>query len=221
MKCVYCQSEITSRFLWYSFLFPEQRVICDACEQLFSPISGVICKRCGRLEEAEYCYDCQRWMEKEDYLIYNRSLYHYDEAMKEWFTRFKFRGDVALLQMFSEQWRKTYKQFFNGIDGVVPIPLSKQRSYERTFNQAYLLAQLVEVPIIHALDRIHSEKQSKKGRSERLMRENVFNGIVDVSGKKLVLIDDLYTTGVTLQQGAFILNQCGAKEVYGYTLARA
>lgn len=222
MKCLYCQSHVVRPFSWFSFYKKEdESIICETCQRLFHIIGGTLCQRCGRNGNQELCYDCIRWRQGQDYLTYNRSVYHYDENMKQWFAQFKFRGDVALIQMFQQEWQKRFHLYFKDVTAVIPIPLSEERAYERSFNQSQILAELLEMPIYHALNRSHSEKQSKKSRRERLERDNVFYGTLEIKGERVVLIDDLYTTGVTIQQAAHILKKQGATDVYSYTLARA
>lgn len=71
-----------------------------------------------------------------------------------------------------------------------------------------------------ALVRIHGEKQSKKSREERIHLKQVFKVNQDVSGKVILLIDDIYTTGSTLHHAAHALMEAGAKSVSSFTLAR-
>ncbi|WP_367379308.1 ComF family protein [Rossellomorea aquimaris] len=106
-------------------------------------------------------------------------------------------------------------------DLVTPIPLSNERLYERGFNQSTALLEEAEVRPSCLLTRIHSEKQSKKTRRERLQQEQVFQlGVGDVKGKRVLLFDDIYTTGTTLRQAAKLLKEAGAREVSSLTLAR-
>src|SRR5690625_1097913 len=69
------------------------------------------------------------------------------------------------------------------------------------------------------LTRIHSEKQSKKTRSERLSADNPFVAAKKVN-KPVILVDDIYTTGTTLRHAATLLKEQGCPEVYAYTLIR-
>ncbi|WP_252189240.1 ComF family protein [Rossellomorea vietnamensis] len=193
-------------------------------------IEGQRCRRCSRSLEAlplsfvkkEICLDCHRWdqdPEWEGILHKNDSLYHYNDFLKEYLARYKYRGDHALAKAFSH----TIKSYLTKIeyDLIIPIPLSDERLYERGFNQSTVLLEESEVRPSPILTRLHSEKQSKKTRAERLRQVQVFQLVeCDVKGKFILLFDDIYTTGTTLRQAAKLLKEAGADEVSSLTLAR-
>lgn len=177
--------------------------------------------RQGRL-----CMDCVRWQEDDewkDVLTKNRSVYMYNEWMKEVVAIWKFRGDYAMAEAFQEEFRREFYRHFDHTFLIVPIPLSAERLYERGFNQAKALAELLALPIHDILTRHHLEKQSKKSRRERLRTENVFqfSGKMPLQDKHIVLIDDIYTTGTTLRHAAKVLRQAGAIDVSSFTLIRS
>ena len=176
--------------------------------------------RQGRL-----CTDCVRWQadgEWKDVLTKNRSVYMYNEFMKEVVALWKFRGDYVIIQAFEEEFCREFYRHFDHTFLIVPIPLSAERLYERGFNQAKALAELLALPIHDILTRHHLEKQSKKSRRERLQTENVFqfSGKMPLQDKHIVLIDDIYTTGTTLRHAAKVLLKAGAASVSSFTLAR-
>ncbi|MBP1943474.1 ComF family protein [Cytobacillus luteolus] len=160
-----------------------------------------------------------RW---QDILIKNRSVYTYNPFLKETLSLFKFRGDHAISQIFKQDFKRTFTKHFDKKSIIVPIPLSNERLYERGFNQAKVLAELLHLPISEPLTRIHLEKQSKKSRSERLRTTNIFHlkESIKLKGAEIVLIDDIYTTGTTLRHAAEILKEAGALSVSSLTLAR-
>ncbi|WP_251027786.1 ComF family protein [Bacillus sp. ISL-41] len=227
-----CHVEIESVFTWRT-LFGEEKAPkrCGECKENFSPITGEVCEICGRpfaYLEAEYrvgnlCFDCKRWEEDERWsgsLDQNRSLYRYTDFTKEVVAKFKFRGDYVLAEIFAEELRQALQVF--QYDYIVPIPLSVERLYERGFNQAEALITKAGLESTHLLTRLHTEKQSKKSRSERIHLEQVFKLDTDLNlnSKTIVLIDDIYTTGSTLRHAAKILKENGAAKVYSFTLAR-
>ncbi|MHA7138081.1 ComF family protein [Rossellomorea arthrocnemi] len=172
--------------------------------------------------KGEQCLDCDRW--ESDYewkgvLRQNESLYQYNDFLKEYLARYKYRGDYVLAKSFAHTLKKYIEK--SEIDIVIPIPLSDERLYERGFNQSTALLEEAEVRPSCLLTRFHSEKQSMKTRKERLQQEQVFQlGEVDVKGKSILLFDDIYTTGTTLRQAAKLLKEAGAAEVSSLTLAR-
>lgn len=205
--------------------------ICGGCNENFSSITGEICEVCGRpfaFLEAEFragsvCVDCKRWEEDERWsgtLDQNRSLYRYTDFTKDIIAKFKFRGDYVLAEIFAEELRQALQAF--QFDYIVPIPLSEERLYERGFNQAEALITTAGYKPTHLLSRIHTEKQSKKSRSERIYLQQVFKLDTDLNlnSKTIVLVDDIYTTGSTLRHAAKILKDNGAAKVYSFTLSR-
>ncbi|MEW4285760.1 ComF family protein [Priestia koreensis] len=229
-SCLVCHGVMRNVPTW-RFLIQraENEQICADCAEKFELISGDTC-RCGRsllLLEAAYqengqCLDCKRWEEGGDALTKNVSLYTYNEWMKDVMATFKFRGDYELREAFRVKWMNVYQQSFLPSHLVVPIPLSAKRLYERGFNQAEALGELLGIKTQNALTRLHSEKQSKRSRNQRLQSEQIFSVLTPgaVQGMSIVLIDDIYTTGTTVRLAARSLLEAGATEVASYTLAR-
>jgi competence protein ComFC len=231
--CLVCSSPIAPTINWETLLFgPNQKPVCEKCYAQFSPIREPACKICNRslyklnpqFYQDEICNDCIKWQQSSKWkniLEKNTSLFEYNDFMAEVIARFKYRGDYAIAKIFSQP----LKQLLQNIDYdlLVPIPLSEERLYERGFNQADSLALEAGAEPINLLRRIHSEKQSKKSRNERIHLPQVFQlsqAAPPFQNKHILLIDDVYTTGSTLRQAAVILLQAGAKTVQSLTLAR-
>jgi competence protein ComFC len=231
-NCLICHEEIETDVSWRSIFGKEESAkVCGECKKGFSPISGDVCAVCGRpfaLLEPEYrfgskCFDCKRWEEDKRWarsLDQNRALYNYNDFIKEAVARFKFRGDYVLAEVFAEDLGKALQAY--QYDYIVPIPLSEERLYERGFNQAEAAIKAAGQAPTQLLSRVHSEKQSKKSRLERIHIEQVFKmeEDIDLRGKTILLIDDIYTTGSTLRHAAKLLKENGAAKVYSLTLAR-
>ncbi|MFD3446543.1 ComF family protein [Microbacteriaceae bacterium 4G12] len=233
--CLVCGDELSVSVGWFSFfLHAKPAVVCSECNRKFEMICGELCECCGRPLSAltedykrnQLCLDCVRWQEDtqfQDILSYNRSVYMYNDWMKAVLAHFKFRGDAALVELFAESFRSAFSDSFSSSVVVVPMPLSNERLYERCFNQAELLANLLPISSHNdILTRTHSEKQSKKTRNERMKAQIPFSLVSSkkIVGQEVVLIDDIYTTGVTVRQAAYILRQGGAKSVSALTLCR-
>ncbi len=227
-RCLYCFKSIDVRLTWRRLFFLEKDpVLCEECSSKLNVISDPICPMCGRQsEKVEYCTDCAAWETHPDYhgvIKKNRSVFQYNEFMKEVLARFKFRGDAILAQMFSEPFVKAFHHHFDKSMILVPIPLGEERLLERGFNQAKLLAQLLQLPIIEPLRKTDAAKQSKKSRIDRMKTKNMFT-VTDpkqVHGQHIVIIDDIYTTGATVRQAAKQLMNAGAKSVESFTLVRS
>src|SRR5699024_5852153 len=99
---------------------------------------------------------------------------------------------------------------------------SKERLINRGFNQSLAIAEKLArntSDIQQVLQRIHSEKQSKKTRSQRIFGKNPFK-LIKKTNKSVILVDDIYTTGTTLRHAATLLKQGGCPAIYSYSLIR-
>ncbi len=229
-NCLYCEDDLVEVLSWRGLFHSEPQFLCEECLVQLEKIEGERCNGCSRsldglpsnLVKEDVCLDCHRWEQNPNWkgiLDHSHSFFHYNDFIKDYLARYKYRGDYALSQAFSH----TIKLYLakRKYDLIIPIPLSDERLYERGFNQSTALLQKAEVRPSEILTRSHSEKQSKKTRSERLRQEQVFQlteGVV--KDKNILLFDDIYTTGTTLRQAAKLLKEAGAAEVSSLTLAR-
>jgi len=232
MRCLYCDEVIVPVVSWSTLFSREvKKVLCERCEGALVRTEGDCCVRCSRplgelseeFRRGELCYDCVRWEEDQEWrgvLERNVSLYVYNDLLKEVIGRYKFRGDYVLAKIFSYEVGKLVKTLT--ADLLVPIPLSEERLYERGFNQAEAIIVESGLSPSLVLKRTHTEKQSKKTREDRIRLKDVFQftGEVDVVNRRVLLVDDIYTTGSTLMHGAKLLKQNGALSVSSITIAR-
>jgi len=114
------------------------------------------------------------------------------------------------------------------VDAIVPVPLHRMREWERTFNQAEILSlevsRLTGLPLLQPLRKIKpTQPQSLlSGTARRANLAGTFRYVANVSApKSVLLIDDVVTTGATLEECARVLRAAGARRVYGLTVARA
>jgi competence protein ComFC len=234
MKCLSCNCQIESSFGWIDILYEKgTENLCGKCKNKLEKLKGELCQCCGRelyrLNEEHYqdgkCLDCIRWgQNNQNFLDGNLSLFQYNDFMKDLISRIKYRGDYKLMEIFASFLKKEMIECYkNGEYVIVPIPLSDMRHFERGFNQAEAFGKVCGFNMTNVLTRIHSEKQSKKSRSARLRTEQVFRmELTDLVGKKVLLLDDIYTTGTTLQHASQVLKvQGGVKEVWSLTIARS
>jgi len=231
-SCLYCQKNGPASTL------PQ---LCEACYSRIPWIYRVQCSVCGRYED---CYDCVR--RNKTYFEYNRSAVQYNDMMREMLAMYKYRGSEKLAPLFVEILSAAYDRLLSEcvsvnpqhrFDYIVYTPISRMRLEERGFNQAEQMARGIgdkyRLPVLPLLRRKrHTDKQSYKARSLRLSDlEDVFE--VDYSvittqdipahrskSLDIILVDDIYTTGSTLNQCAkAVLSHMNAR-IYGLTWAR-
>ncbi len=228
-RCLVCNEAMKDVLTWRTLLKrADAKVICKSCEGGLERITGERCSLCSREldgihRSGDLCYDCSRWESDNEWsgqLSRNISLFHYNEQLKEIIAKFKYRGDYALASIFVPYLREVLKDMEH--DLITCIPLSDERLRERGFNQAQALADLLGLCTVELLNRIDTEKQSKKSRLERISLPQVFEVKNQdlLQGRSILVIDDIYTTGTTLRQAAKALKKAGAKAVSSITLSR-
>ena len=141
----------------------------------------------------------------------------------------KYRRDATLGIAFAGKLAALIEREGWQVDGIVPIPLARQRTLERGYNQV----EVFSAALAHYLGcrqgngwlRRVRETRSQVGLDVGARKENMQSAFVAaghmVAGKSLVLMDDVMTTGATLDSAAQALKRAGASKVYGLTIARA
>lgn len=210
--------------------------ICPTCKKEFELSLQGYCIRCHkpldiRSSESVLCTDCENNTNK--YLSYNRSAILYNSFAKELVSLYKYKGRESLLPLLNNLLALTYDEYFKNesIDLITYVPIHSNRLEVRGFNQAEMLARGVHKytskPLFETLLRIKdTKKQSKQHKWDRLSEvQGSFALGIGISkelvNKNILIIDDIYTTGFTLNECAYILKQAGAQNIYGLTLARA
>ena len=156
---------------------------------------------------------------KKGYIPKHLAIYRYEENMKVYFSRYKFMGDYCLRKIFQKDIKNNLKPFLKKGYTIVPVPLSEERLVERGFNQ---VEGLIEgIPYQDIFEKRDIEKQSSKTREERLSQDNAFCLKKGINvPDKIIIVDDIYTTGSTLYQMVQLLEGIGIKEVLTFSLAR-
>ncbi|MED1603072.1 ComF family protein [Alkalihalophilus marmarensis] len=235
MRCLICHEKTRAKLSWSAiFLGSEEELVCERCEEGLELLNGERCELCSRVlgdtwrsSTRQKCNDCERWTRHktaQDLLVKNTSLYAYNETMKEWLVQYKFQGDAEVGRYFSTKLKGFYAKNYRDYSPVL-MPLSNERLRARGFNQVELITKEWLAPTV-TLGRKESEQQSKKNRRARISQVNhspfyIQNGIDSLKTlKKIVLLDDVYTTGTTVRQAAYVLRKHGAEHIESLTLAR-
>jgi ComF family protein len=158
-----------------------------------------------------------------------RSWAVFDSPIQNALHTMKYRGNIALGEALASQMQDFLRSLQWNIDLMIPIPLGKQRFKERGYNQVALVAQ----PLAYHLGWVYAPQALWKSRDTRSQvglnvsqrRENVENAYQAdrsvVSGKSILLMDDVSTTGSTISASTDALLAAGARDVYAITIARA
>lgn len=222
-QCLLCNGRLNWRPTFkelFSFVRLQPPLICRHCQGQFDRWPAGGCTMCGRPKQGEnLCDECQAWQNKLGWLVPVEACYQYQDAMRDYMYRYKFQGDYRLRFAFRAELTRRAKALG---DCLVAIPVSAQTMATRGFNQVTGLLEVETVPAL-AVKAQAKNRQSAKSRQERLATPQPFE-LVDpslVAGKRVVLIDDVLTTGRTFYHAATLLKEAGCKELRGLVLASA
>ncbi|HFI0232340.1 TPA: ComF family protein [Streptococcus suis] len=219
-NCLLCDQNLKTRQTFSELIFfgKTQSGVCHACLATFEKIAEHHCPHCFKSGEEGSCKDCQYWL-SQGKSVSHTAIFQYNEAMAAYFSRYKFQGDYILRKIFASELKKALADFSDYT--IVPIPLSQERLDERGFNQVIGLLEAAKIPYRELLGKRDSQKQSSKSREERLETEQTFY-LLDEKNlpEKILLIDDIYTTGATIQLVTRLFMKTNQKEIKTFSLAR-
>lgn len=210
--------------------------LCAACWQRIQFLSEPMCRICGvpggaagiGNTEAPHCGAC---LAAPPSYGRGRAVFVYDEASRQLVTHFKFGDGLEAVPTFGRWMARAGADLLSEADILVPVPLHWRRLVARRFNQAAVLAAAIEretaLPVaVDALVRARATRH-QVGLSERARARNVAGafrlgprGRVQVEGRRVVLVDDVLTSGATVEACAKALLRGGAAAVDVLTLGR-
>ncbi len=210
------------------------KYLCDVCETRALRIVAPFCDRCSEPFEGSIAdtFTCANCAHRTIYFDAAVAAYRGRGIVREIIHEFKYARQTHLRHLIARWLRAALddKRLRDiSFDLIVPVPLHPARQRERGFNQAILLAESlsaeISLPSRAVLERIrYTTTQTALDRTERM--ENLRNAFrlrkkADVRGLRVLLIDDVLTTGSTLSECARILKRAGAISVHAATAARA
>jgi ComF family protein len=211
--------------------------LCGLCRGDIFVIDDPLCDTCGIPTDIDYDYPVEGfecgWCRKGGYRFDRaRSLGLYDSVLKELIHFYKYRsqpGAVDEIEPFLRDYFGSFREEYHGYS-VTSVPLHVKKLRERGFDQSFVLAhkiaEILGLPLLtRPLKRIReTSPQTRKNRAERLQNvRNAFEvvGPEAVFEKNILLIDDVFTTGSTVNEVTRVLKKAKAKRVQVFTLARA
>lgn len=203
--------------------------VCASCKKAL-PWMQASCTRCALplAQSADGCGSC-----RDQSLLFDRAqaVFRYDAPLDQLLLRFKFHQDLASGRVLAELLCVATEQaaWLAGIDVVTAVPLSKARLRQRGYNQALLLANTwaAHHGVTHASQALvrSVERPAQSGLSQTQRRKNV-RGVFAVrqpeafAGKRVLLVDDVMTTGATVNEASKTLLRAGAASVRVLVVAR-
>lgn len=205
------------------------REVCPDCAREVRPLREPLCKKCGKpigSDQEEFCRDCSR---TRHYFDEGRALWLHRKQAARSIYQFKFHNRRIYAGFYASEMARIYEGYIRkrDISLIVPIPLGRKKRRSRGFNQAEILAEKLSGKVQIPLDADHlvrwRDTKPQKSLDPTARRENV-RGIFrwtgrSLSGQKVLLIDDIYTTGSTLDSASRTLKKAGAEKVYFLTIS--
>ena len=221
---------------------PLDGAVCDRCWALVRPITPPVCCRCGdplpswrasSIGERQ-CPRCRRSAPAVDRLV---AVGAYEGSLREIVHALKYGGRRTIAPRLAALMRASGADILSGADLVVPVPLHFRREWMRGFNQAEELARWLGLPLAHALRRtvattpqvgLPAAQRHRNVRDAFALARPSVRGVLasrrlrppTCEGRVIVLVDDVTTTGATLEACARVLKRAGAREVRALTAAR-
>jgi ComF family protein len=216
-------------------IYPPRCVLCDrhgdflcaGCRATLPAADGPRCDACWLPVNPHT--SCRRCVERPLALRHLRSVFRYEGDLHRLVHAFKFAYQSSLAPSLAAPMLDLWRAQAIDIDVVVPVPLTGRRRRERGFNQSALLARGVArglgLPVGEDLIRLRSPGHQAEAGTAEQRRLNVIGAFAvrrnnDLAGRRVLLIDDIATTGSTLDACARAMLEAGAAEVSGLTLAR-
>ncbi|WP_165920866.1 ComF family protein [Muricomes intestini] len=203
--------------------------ICDCCKKKVIYIKDSRCMCCGKpveKEEQEFCRDCSCHQKAYEQ---GRSLWVHRPPVSSALYRFKYKNKRYYGRIFAEEMAKSLEdQIYRWqIEEMIPVPLHPARRKMRGYNQAEILAEelgkIIDIPVNDKiLYRIRNTKPQKS--LDDAQRTQNLKGAFAVSKqhnikRNILIIDDIYTTGSTINKAAHMLKLGGAEKVYFLTVS--
>lgn len=213
-------------------IFNDQTIICVSCKERFHPSRIAkysknigICHECFNKIESVPLFNPLEGTKSVNYYV---SGYYYNETLKTLIHRYKFNGEYGFADLFSSMLFdriKDIKELYD-FDFITSVPISRQRFLNRGYNQAELIAkqisELLDIPYVPCIYKHkHTIAQSLLKKSKRI--NNIRGAFIAdkqrVNNKRILLLDDIVTTGSTMNECANELLKNNAQFVAGVSLA--
>lgn len=223
------------------FLFPRHCPLCDKllpygsfiheeCHRELPLIHSPVCMRCGKPVSShtqEYCYDCRAFPKS---FQRGLSLFLYNKKTRPIMSAFKYQNRRGLADFFCQELcRYRLSQLRDlGADAVIPVPIHKNKYKKRGYNQAALLSSRLALTLnlphypdilIRSVDTLPQKQFNPQARLNNLKKAFCFNSHYDKllsqsTPFSVLLVDDIYTSGATMEACTRILLEAGISEVY-------
>ena len=205
--------------------------LCDSCMRSFHWTNGRVCAKCGKALQEEYhhdlCLDCR---EAVRFFTRGFSCVQYGIHERELLLKFKYSGKTYIGEKLARIMADRLETENLGAELVIPVPMHSKKKRKRGYNQAEIiaseLAKKLCVPYSGSLLKRSGNTAAMSRLAAEERRMNIEGAFVVsayaaevIAGKRVLLVDDIYTTGSTASECSRVLLSAGAREVFVITFA--
>lgn len=208
----------------FSTVFREAELCCPHCRTVPEYVGEPVCKKCGKPienERAEFCHDCRIHPGE---FRQGKALWVYKGAVKQSMYRFKYQNRQEYACYYGREVARVYGEWIRrmGIEAIVPIPLHRSRKRQRGYNQAQLVAEEIgrqmDLPVYPELLKRVRKTRAQKNLDDTERKNNLKKAFKTQENKlqlnHILLVDDIYTTGSTINEAASELRRAGMEQIY-------
>lgn len=208
-------------------MIPKGALICKECYEEVELVTDPRCMKCGKpveKEETEYCFDCQK---RTFHYEYGFGMWVYTKKMEHSISAFKYKNKKEYGEFYVSELVKHYERQIQRMEVavIVPIPVHPKKRRSRGYNQAELLAkglgEQLGIPVESNLLLRTKNTLPQKTLNDRERFQNLSDAFqinealqMKYQGKRILLLDDIYTTGSTIEVCTNVLLRAGVQKVF-------
>ena len=215
-RCIACDKVLLN--------IEKEMGFCRACSKKIKLVGPDYCLKCGTPinNKEELCHNCKKGTH---FFEQNKAIFIYTGEMKNAMYRFKYANRRCYGKTFVWHAMKIYGNWIKEMDFdvIIPVPMYEKKKRKRGYNQAEVfakrLSQATGIPVEDGIVRRKLDTVAMKQLNRLKRTKNLLKAFTilknDVQFRKVLIVDDIYTTGSTLDEVARVLKDGGVKEVYG------
>ena len=202
--------------------------MCGICGKLNEDF---LCKKCEKILESHAKFEIQEKQNINLYFDKHLYIFQYEGIIRKLIIDYKFNEKSYLYKTFANFLLKNQKFFeiLKSYDTIIPVPISKKRKKERGYNQSTLIAREISKRLkieintsclYKAKDIVAQSTLNREEREQNIKGVYQLKNVKKLENKKILLIDDIYTTGSTLNECSKILRKSNPKVITCFTMAK-
>lgn len=202
--------------------------VCGICGKLNEDF---LCKKCEKLLESQAKFEIQEKQNINLYFDKHLYIFQYEGIIRKLIIDYKFNEKSYLYKTFVNFLLKNKKFFeiLKSYDTIIPVPISKKRKKDRGYNQSTLIAREISKRLkielntsclYKAKDIVAQSTLNREEREQNIKDVYELKNVKELEKKKILLIDDIYTTGSTLNECSKILRKSNPKVITCFTMAK-